>query len=45
MGKLEGNSFTQHKEFYTIQSLDKLVAAINFIFRQCEQQLQSLLAA
>jgi hypothetical protein len=44
-GKLEANLFTRNKTFYTIQELDKLFLAINYIFQECELQLNELLAA
>lgn len=42
-GKLEKNIFTKNITFYTIQELDKLFAVVNFIFQQCEEQLDNLL--
>lgn len=44
-GKLEANLFTRNKTFYTIQELDKLFAAVNYIFQQCEMQLNQLVGA
>lgn len=44
-GKLESNIFTINKSFYTIQDLDKLFAAVNYVFNQCEVQLNKLVAA
>ncbi len=41
-GKLELNIFTRSKAFYTIQDLEELFAAINFVFRQCELQIDEL---
>ncbi|MGF1524263.1 MAG: hypothetical protein ACFBSF_18235 [Leptolyngbyaceae cyanobacterium] len=38
-GKLEKATFTQNLTFYTIQELDRLFAVVNYIFRQCEIQL------
>ncbi|MDY6939205.1 MAG: hypothetical protein SWY16_16235 [Cyanobacteriota bacterium] len=35
-GKLNGNCFTRNRRFYTIQDLDKLFAAVNWIFKQCQ---------
>lgn len=35
-GKLKENRFTRNQTFYTIQELDKLFAAVNYIFKQCE---------
>lgn len=33
-GKLVANVFTQNKNLYIIQDLDKLFAAVNYIFQQ-----------
>jgi len=44
-GKLETNIFTRNKAYYTIQELDKLFAAVNYIFQQCELQLNQLVVA
>lgn len=44
-GKLEGDLFTRSKTFYTIQNLDQLFAAVNYIFQQCELQLDQKVAA
>ena len=44
-GKLEAKLFTRNKTYYTIQELDKLFAAINYVFQQCEIQLNELVAA
>lgn len=44
-GKLEANIFTRNKTFYTIQELDKLFAVVNYVFQQCELQLNQLVAA
>lgn len=44
-GKLEANVFTRNTTFYTIQELDKLFAAVNAVFQQCEAQLDSLVIA
>lgn len=41
-GKLEEANFTSNINVYTIQDLDKLFAAVNFIFKQCEEQLNNL---
>ena len=38
-GKLILDNFTQNKVFYTIQELDRLFAAINYVFRECESPL------
>lgn len=40
-GQLNIDIFTQNKIFYTIQELERLFAAINYIFQQCELQLES----
>ncbi|MEH2381083.1 MAG: hypothetical protein V7K27_19720 [Nostoc sp.] len=44
-GKLEGDNFTRNMTPFTIYELDKLFAAANFIFQQCEIQLNNLVAA
>jgi hypothetical protein len=44
-GKLEASLFTKHTFPYTIFDLDKLFAAVNYIFQQCEAQLNDLIAA
>lgn len=44
-GKLMETSFTQNINPYLIQDLDKLFAAVNYIFQQCEVQLEKLVAA
>ncbi|MEM9542274.1 MAG: hypothetical protein AAGA60_22625 [Cyanobacteria bacterium P01_E01_bin.42] len=36
-GKLKENLFTKHKRFYLIGDLDRLIGAIDYIFKQCEQ--------
>ncbi|MCJ8282068.1 MAG: hypothetical protein MJK14_20055, partial [Rivularia sp. ALOHA_DT_140] len=40
-GKLNVDVFTQNKIFYTIQELEKLFAAINYVFQQCELQISN----
>ena len=40
-GKLNIDIFTQNKLFYTIQELERLFAAINYVFGQCELQLNN----
>ncbi|WP_019498521.1 hypothetical protein [Pseudanabaena sp. PCC 6802] len=40
IGKLEQKIFTKNSTFYTIQELDKLAGALNFVFIQCEAQLE-----
>lgn len=44
-GKLEKNVFTKNTTYYSIQELDKLFAAVNYVFQQCESQLKNLVAA
>lgn len=44
-GKLEGIHFTFNRTFYTIQELDTLFAAVNYVFHQCQIQLNTLVAA
>lgn len=44
-GKLAANTFTRNNTFYTVQDLDKLFAAVNYLFQQCEAQLDLLVAA
>ncbi|MFQ4145823.1 hypothetical protein [Chlorogloeopsis sp. ULAP02] len=44
-GKLEGNSFTRNIAPYTIYELEKLFAAVNYVFQQCESQLNNLVTA
>ena len=41
-GKLNSNLFTQNKTFYTIQELERLFAAVNYIFKECESQLNNI---
>jgi hypothetical protein len=43
-GKLERDVFTLNTTFYTIQELDKLFAIVNFVFQECEKQLNNLVA-
>lgn len=38
-GKLISDVFTRHKNLYLIQDLDKLFAAVNYIFQQCELKI------
>ena len=38
-GKLNKNCFTRDRMFYTIQDLDKLFAAVNWIFDRCQLML------
>jgi hypothetical protein len=44
-GKLEGTVFTKNINRYFIQDLDQLFAAVNYVFQQCEIQLNELVAA
>jgi hypothetical protein len=44
-GKLENNFFTKDNSPYSIYELDKLFAVVNYIFQQCELQLDNLVAA
>ncbi|MBW4624015.1 MAG: hypothetical protein KME49_00470 [Brasilonema octagenarum HA4186-MV1] len=44
-GKLEAEVFTRNITYYTIQELDKLFAVVNYVFQQCELQLNTLIAA
>ncbi|HEY9608295.1 MAG TPA: hypothetical protein V6C93_02965, partial [Allocoleopsis sp.] len=44
-GKLSADIFTRNIILYSIQELDKLFAAVNYIFRQCELQLDEKVAA
>ena len=41
-GKLEDNKFTKNMTPFTIYELDKLFAAVNFMFQQSELQLNNL---
>jgi hypothetical protein len=43
-GKLEKDVFTRNATFYSIQEIDKLFAAVNYVFQQCELQLNNLVA-
>ncbi|WP_293334361.1 hypothetical protein [Microcoleus sp. CAWBG58] len=45
LGKLKSNVFTRNQTFYTIQELDKLFAAINYVFQQCELLLDAEIAS
>lgn len=44
-GKLDAKVFTRNSTFYTIQDLDKLFGAVNYVFQQCDLQLGELVAA
>jgi len=39
---LEGDTFTRNKTFYSIQEIEHLFAAVNFIFQDCDRQLTSM---
>ncbi|MEI6329817.1 MAG: hypothetical protein WCP16_11325 [Pseudanabaena sp. ELA645] len=41
-GKLEGDTFTRNKTFYSIQEIEHLFAAVNFIFQDCDRQLSAI---
>lgn len=41
-GKLENNTFTRNKIFYSIQEIQHLFAAVNFVFQTCDRQLDLL---
>lgn len=41
-GKLELNRFICNSKPYTIQELERLFAAVNYVFQQCEIQLNEL---
>jgi hypothetical protein len=43
-GKLEKDVFTRNATFYSIQEIDKLFAAVNYLFQECELQLNNLVA-
>ncbi len=38
-GKLETSGFIRNQTIYTLQNLDQLFAVVNYIFQQCEIQL------
>ncbi len=38
-GKLSADVFTRNKNLYVLQDLDKLFAAVNYVFQQCEFQI------
>jgi hypothetical protein len=44
-GKLQNNTFTRNLDQYNLNNLDQLFAVINFMFQQCEIQLQSWVLA
>ncbi len=44
-GKLEDRKFTHQQALYSIQEIDRLFALVNYIFQQCEMQVNQLVAA
>jgi hypothetical protein len=44
-GKLANNIFTKNTDEYLLKDLDRLFAVVNFMFQQCEIQLDSWVAA
>ncbi len=44
-GKLKDEVFSRNITFYSIQELDKLFSAVNYVFQQCELQLNNLVTA
>ncbi|MBN3873349.1 hypothetical protein [Nostoc sp. JL33] len=44
-GKLEAEVFTRNITYYSIQELHKLFPAVTYVFKQCELQLNNLVAA
>jgi hypothetical protein len=43
-GKLEKSVFTRNATFYSIQEIERLFAAVNYVFGQCELQLEGISA-
>ena len=43
-GKLKENVFIKNENLYTIQRLEQLFAIINYIFQQCQLQLETLVS-
>ncbi|MEB3339892.1 hypothetical protein [Okeania sp.] len=41
-GNLTEDSFTKNITFYIFQDLDQLFAIVNYVFQQCELQLDNL---
>ncbi|MEQ9353882.1 hypothetical protein [Coleofasciculus chthonoplastes] len=41
-GKLQNNRFTKNFAAYTIYNLEQLFAALNYVFRQCELELEAI---
>jgi hypothetical protein len=44
-GQLKGNLFTRNFKAYTIYYLEQLFAAINYVFVQCELELEAIAAS
>jgi hypothetical protein len=44
-GKLESDRFMRQRKYHTIQEIDRLFAAVNYVFQQCEIQLDELVTA
>nr|WP_293136177.1 hypothetical protein [Microcoleus sp. bin38.metabat.b11b12b14.051] len=44
-GKLEGKTFAKQINRYMIQDLDQLFAAVNYVFQECESQLDTSVVA
>ena len=44
-GKLQESIFIKNESFYSIQRLEQLFAVVNYIFKQCELQLETLVSA
>jgi len=42
--KLAETTFTKNQNFYSIQELDQLFAIINYIFKECETQLENFVS-
>jgi hypothetical protein len=42
-GNLKGDTFTQNSGSYLIEDLDRLFAAVNYVFQQCELQVGEVL--
>ncbi|WP_334219923.1 MULTISPECIES: hypothetical protein [Moorena] len=40
-GKLKGNLYTREINNYTISDLERLYSAINYVFSQCELELET----
>ena len=43
-GKLEGDRFTRNIHNYSLQDLDALFGAVNYVFQQCRNQLERYVA-